>query len=268
MPEVSIITINFNNVVGLKNTVESVISQSFQGKEYIVIDGGSTDGSAQLIEQYSDRLTYWISEKDAGIYNAMNKGIKAAKGEYLLFLNSGDCFVNEQILEKVQAELTGAEIIYGNGILITESGELIPHEMPEALDLVFFSRASLFHPSTFIKRELFDRHGLYNEENRIVSDWEFFLKTIILHNVPVKKIAYNISMIEEGGISRKKENFPMVMGEIEAGLKRHFPPAVLTLLKEHVNLKAELKECLKVRAELNQVSAGLLGRILRKLKSK
>ncbi|MDR2910496.1 MAG: glycosyltransferase [Bacteroidales bacterium] len=92
--KLSIITINLNNVAGLQKTIESVVKQTFTDYEYIVIDGGSTDGSADIIKQHANKITYWVSEPDKGIYNAMNKGIRVAKGEYCLFLNSGDWLIN------------------------------------------------------------------------------------------------------------------------------------------------------------------------------
>ena len=101
MPQLSIITINYNNLAGLQKTFESVFNQTFQDFEYIVIDGGSTDGSKELIEQYHDKIDYWVSEPDSGIYNAMNKGIVRANGEYLQFLNSGDSLLGENILKNV-----------------------------------------------------------------------------------------------------------------------------------------------------------------------
>ena len=97
-PLISIITINFNDKIGLQRTFDSVFAQDFNDFEYIVIDGGSNDGSKELIEENTDKISYWISEPDKGIYNAMNKGIKVANGEYLLFLNSGDKFYNKKSL--------------------------------------------------------------------------------------------------------------------------------------------------------------------------
>ena len=95
----SIITINYNNRDGLRNTIESIINQSYKDYEFIVIDGGSTDGSVDIINEYKDRITYWVSEKDNGIYHAMNKGVKTAHGEYLSFINSGDMLYNDHVLE-------------------------------------------------------------------------------------------------------------------------------------------------------------------------
>ena len=99
MPKLSIITVNLNNREGLRKTAESVVSQTYKDYEWIVIDGGSTDGSKELIEQYAEHISYWVSEPDKGIYNAMNKGIRQAHGEYFLFLNSGDSLCDDDIVE-------------------------------------------------------------------------------------------------------------------------------------------------------------------------
>ncbi|MFT4805390.1 MAG: glycosyltransferase involved in cell wall biosynthesis, partial [Psychroserpens sp.] len=110
--KLSIITINFNNAVGLKKTIESVVNQTSNDFEYIVIDGGSNDGSVDVIKEYEAKVSYWVSEVDKGIYHAMNKGILLAKGDYLEFLNSGDILVNETVIQKIIPELNvGVEIL-------------------------------------------------------------------------------------------------------------------------------------------------------------
>ncbi|MEP7170167.1 MAG: glycosyltransferase, partial [Bacteroidota bacterium] len=101
MPLFSIITVNLNNAAGLKKTIESVVTQTFNDVEYIIIDGASTDGSKEVIKNYETKISYWVSEKDTGIYNAMNKAIKKAKAEYCLFLNSGDSLTNKKVLNDV-----------------------------------------------------------------------------------------------------------------------------------------------------------------------
>ena len=112
--KLSVITVNFNHKEGLKNTINSVICQKdFDDYEFIVIDGGSTDGSKDVIVENSSRISYWVSEKDGGIYNGMNKGIKVAKGEYLIFMNSGDTFYNDHVLADVFYQNCEAEFIVG-----------------------------------------------------------------------------------------------------------------------------------------------------------
>ena len=116
MMKYSIITINYNNKDGLKKTIESVINQSCKDFEYIIIDGGSTDGSVDVIRQYADRINYWISEPDKGVYNAMNKGVAQAHGEYLNFMNSGDCFSDNSVLENIAHSLCSYDIVTGKVI--------------------------------------------------------------------------------------------------------------------------------------------------------
>ena len=111
--KLSIITVNLNNLEGLKKTYESVVCQTFTDYEWIVIDGGSTDGSREFIEQHQDKFAYWCSEPDKGIYNAMNKGIMRAKGEYLNFMNSGDCFACKETLAGVFNKPRKEDILYG-----------------------------------------------------------------------------------------------------------------------------------------------------------
>jgi glycosyltransferase involved in cell wall biosynthesis len=241
----SIITINFNNFAGLSKTIESVLNQTFTYYEYIIIDGASTDGSTELLKKHSEKLKYWVSEPDNGIYNAMNKGIKIASGEYLLFLNSGDYLSGRDTLEKISGYINDEDIIYGNGILETKDGKFLLLEIPESPGLEYFSSNSLHHPSTLIKKRLFEQYGLYNEANRIVSDWEFFIKTIVVNNVIIKKIPFSISINEENGISRLKENEILLKEEINSVLKKYFPLSVLSLLEEYCRMNAEIKRIKK-----------------------
>src|SRR5208283_551554 len=178
--KLSIITVNLNNVSGLRKTIESVVNQKYTDYEYIIIDGFSTDGSVEVIKEFTDKITYWISETDKGIYNAMNKGIKRATGDYCLFLNSGDFFANSRILEKCFEHQFSEDIVYGNMIL-EESGILMTWKIPPKLTFNDFYISSIAHPCSFIKRSLFEKTGNYNEKYKIVSDWEFFLKAIFIH---------------------------------------------------------------------------------------
>jgi glycosyltransferase involved in cell wall biosynthesis len=113
LTKLSIITINYNNADGLQKTIKSVISQTFKNFEYIIIDGHSSDKSIDVIKENENYFAYWCSEKDRGIYDAQNKGIQKAKGDYLLFLNSGDCLENEKVLEKVFALTPKEDLLYG-----------------------------------------------------------------------------------------------------------------------------------------------------------
>lgn len=199
---VTVITINYNNAAGLERTIKSVREQTAQDVEHIVIDGGSTDGSKEIIEKYKSGFSYWVSEPDHGVYDAMNKGIARATGTYLLFLNSGDTLHGNDILSNIQPFLTGNEaIIYGNLNMIKENGSSFINTYPQKLDFNFFKNTSLGHPATFIKSTLFKKYGNYRTDLNIVADWAFFLKTICIEQVSYKKVTLVIANFYEGGIS-------------------------------------------------------------------
>ena len=120
--KISIISINYNNKEGLRKTVESVVNQTYKNFEYIVIDGGSTDDSTDILDEYHEKINYIVSEPDSGIYNAMNKGIKVAKGDYLLFLNSGDCLIDQFVIQKVITELNDKISIYYGNLIYSSNG--------------------------------------------------------------------------------------------------------------------------------------------------
>ena len=202
----SIITINYNDAKGLQKTIESVACQTWKNFEYIVIDGGSVDGSQAVIENYKDSITYSVSEKDKGIYNGMNKGIKEAKGEYLLFLNSGDTLLNNTVLEVVhQSFLSDVSFLCGH-LVYEQDGKTIVKEHPEKMTFSYLVSKTVYHPSTFIKRSLFEKYGLYNEENRIVSDWEFFFKALGLNGESYLKLNHAITDFDMMGISSSNQD--------------------------------------------------------------
>lgn len=175
--KLSIITVNLNNRDGLKRTIDSVVSQTFTDYEWIVIDGGSTDGSRELIEQYSDRFAYWCSEPDKGIYNAMNKGISHAKGEWLQFLNSGDVLYSNNTLASVFSSKYDADVLYGDSIYVGKD-KSFPHICPDPMSLSYLYSDFLNHQATFYNKSVFDRYS-YDETNRIYSDWQLSLRLIL-----------------------------------------------------------------------------------------
>lgn len=197
----SIITVNYNNKKGLKDTIESIIHQSFQDYEFIIIDGGSTDGSTEVIKEYSKYTTYWVSEKDSGIYNGMNKGILHANGEYVNFMNSGDTFYNNQVLNIVSEFIEGQDFIVGKDFHqnpITK--EHATTQLPIRKSMAMFYIQTIPHQSAFIRRALFEGHP-YDETLRIVADWKFYLDKIIIEGKSLQFIDTIICRREQGGIS-------------------------------------------------------------------
>ena len=183
--KLSIITINYNNLEGLKRTYDSVVSQTCQDFEWIIIDGGSTDGSREFIEERQDMFACWCSEPDKGIYNAMNKGIAKAKGEYLNFMNSGDCFYDEHTLEYFYREYTlshNIAVFYGNADFYDDNGTLFIHMvLPDRIDAQFYSNGhNISHQSSFIKSSILKEH-LYDESYKLAADGDFFFWLLLRH---------------------------------------------------------------------------------------
>ena len=206
MTKLSIITINYNNAEGLVRTMESVSCQVFTDYEYIIIDGGSTDGSVDKIKSYLKKINYWISEKDNGVYHAMNKGIDASHGEYCLFLNSGDYLINEKVLSKVFSPNFTEDILYGNMKVDWNNGKITTEKMPKKITFSHMFRDTIWHPVSFIKKKLFDKYGKYNENYKIVADYEFFYKTIIEKKVSSRHLSFPISVFLFNGLSSNPEN--------------------------------------------------------------
>ena len=202
----SIITVNYNNKEGLRQTIESVINQTYRNYEFIVIDGGSTDGSVELLKEYDKQITYWVSEKDNGIYNAMNKGIAKATGDYLNFMNSGDCFFACNVLENVANYQYNADFIVGKDYHYNQKLQKGHASVqPPRTTMIHFFMATLDHQSTFIKRELFDKSP-YDESHRLVSDWIFYTEKIVKENKQVQFIPDIICRREEGGLSEQQHD--------------------------------------------------------------
>lgn len=219
--QITIITINFNNLEGLKKTMTSVFDQTFNNIEYIIIDGGSTDGSKEYIETHQDLLTYWVSESDTGIYNAMNKGIAKATGEYLLFLNSGDWLINKASIEHVEPLEFKSDIIACNIEVIGENIRFVKSP-PKTISFSYLYKDTLPHQSTFIKKYLFNRMGYYDENLLIVADWKFFIQALYKFNSTYSHIDKVLSFYNLEGLSAQKENMIKLKKEREVTLETEF----------------------------------------------
>lgn len=224
--KISIITINYNDKNGLEKTIQSVISQRYKNIEFIIIDGNSADGSKEIIDNFAPNLAYWISEPDSGIYNAMNKGIKVATGDYLLFLNSGDSLHDNRVLENVNALMGEGRDIYYGDIIYDEVNQRNKVTFPDVLTFAFFFERNISHQASFIKRHLFDTIFLYNENLKIVSDWEFFTYAICKREVSYQHLDLLVTNYDATGISSNTENHPSMFIEREASLNKYFPEFV------------------------------------------
>ena len=237
--ELSIITINYNNRDGLKKTIDSVMSQTYKGFEWILIDGGSTDGGKELILQHQDCFSFWCSEPDKGIYNAMNKGIDRATGNYLLFLNSGDVFFDSSVLERVMSGPLDADIVSGQMVRMDNLQPLRHYQSDIVLQLF---TGSLNHQASFIRRELLETIK-YDERLRIVSDWKFWWDSIVFHQCSFKEIDLCVSKQDMSGISLSDKYKAVHMSERKQVLDSFFPPLIIKSFENYVSLRnrAEIK---------------------------
>ena len=171
-PLISIITVSFNSVSTIEKTILSIINQTYTNIEYIIIDGGSTDGTVDIIKKYSDKISYWISEPDNGIYDAMNKGALKATGEYIQYINSSDIIYKNTTTEDIIKISDNADIIYGDLIVDKEIGKF--HLTPAPLNDFNF-RFPIFHPSTWIKKEILLQY-MFDTQYTIAADFDLFRK--------------------------------------------------------------------------------------------
>lgn len=252
--KISIITINFNNSEGLAKTIKSVINQTYSDIEYLIIDGGSVDDSSDIAKSYKDNISYFISEPDNGIYHAMNKGIKQATGDYLLFLNSGDNLLNHEIISNVVKEGLTHDLIFGD-LLFFDKDKEWPWYLSDELTFNSFYKGTIPHPSTFIKKQLFDIVGYYDENLKIVADWKFFILATAKFNCSYKHIPLIITAYSFDGLSSKPGNLKLIDNERSQVLNQEFPLFVkdfnaLAVLREEMK---QIKYFIKTRHWLRNI---------------
>ncbi len=206
--KLSIITINRNNAAGLEATMQSVLNQTCCEFQYVIIDGASSDSSIELIRSYADKFgprLKWISEPDKGIYNAMNKGIRMASGEYVQFLNSGDRLASNGVTEKMYKALENngyPSILYGNMLKDMPYG-ILRDRCFAGQDITFlgFYNGTLNHSPAYIRKTLFDKYGFYDESLKIVSDWKWYLLAIVLGEEKPVYTDLDVTLFDMNGIS-------------------------------------------------------------------
>lgn len=197
--KLSIITITLNNREGFLRTVESIVGQTFRNFEFIVVDGGSSDGSVEIIKHYADYISWWCSEPDNGIYDAMNKGIANSHGEYLLFLNSADTFYDRNVLSEVVPYLQGKDFYVGDEI----RGDWrlsVRVNTPQQICKTILS-GFIPHQATFINRRIFDLYGPYRCDKKYVSDWWMFFNALIVGDATIEKLPMTTTVFDMCGIS-------------------------------------------------------------------
>lgn len=242
--KLSIITINYNNAAGLRKTVQSVAEQlpCDLAVEHIIVDGNSTDESVQIIRNYEQQISAssisltWVSEPDKGIYNAMNKGIRMASGEYIQILNSGDCLASASVIKATYDALEKHQyppILYGNMLKTKDWTHFVRDTSGACSDytpqsFLYFYNGTLNHDCAYIRRALFDKFGYYNETMQICADWEWYVRAIVLGRTPAVYVNVDVTQFDMNGISESNDTGrAIIRQERRAYLEQILPPAIL-----------------------------------------
>ena len=240
----SIVTINFNNAEGLRRTLTSVASQTCKQIEHVIVDAASTDGSVDIIKEYAEKADYpvlWISKKDKGVYNGMNIGIKRATGEYIQILNSGDVLAAPDVTERMVKEVERVNgltnervpILYGNMLKSYDGKSIIYKDTcgsgmytPESF--LYFYKGTLNHDCAYIRRELFEKYGLYNEDMKICSDWEWYVRAIVLGGEKAVYTDIDVTIFDMNGVSESHgKNAELIKKERREYLEKILPATIL-----------------------------------------
>ncbi len=206
VPKISIITVSFNSQSTIKHTIQSVATQDYRYKEYILIDGKSTDWTLDIISFLKHKIDYFVSEKDHGIYNAMNKGIKASSGDIIGILNSDDFYSNNKVLSKVANifEETDCDCLYGDLVYVDKG---------DARKIVRYWKSGKYskkkirmgwmlpHPTFFVKKEIYEKYGLYNQKLKTAADYEMILRLLHKDNIKVEYLPEILIKMRSGGES-------------------------------------------------------------------
>ncbi len=234
-PIISIITVTYNAAKVLEPTIQSIIKQTFSSYEYIIIDGGSTDGTVDIIKKYEPHLTYWVSEPDKGLYDAMNKGMQAARGEYIWFMNAGDEIYDLHTLNQLfTSAKQNADIYYGDALFFTQTGEVTglrsevtPHKLPSDLNWKSLQHGMVVCHQSFIARKAIA--PLYDLSHPYCADVDWEIKCL----KRAKKVVHTgliLSRYLTGGFSKK--NLYKSLLDRFAVLKSHY--GIFTTIQSHI----------------------------------
>lgn len=222
LDKISIITVVYNRKDDLEKTLNSILSQSYSNIELIIVDGGSTDGTLEVIKNYHQQISRWVSEPDKNIYHAMNKGISMCSGKWLNFMNAGDIFYDKDVVKNVFDKDYGSEdILLGKSIIAYEN---FSREYRNGNKAEIWKGARFIHQSCFIKAA-FQKNNLYNDQNEISADFEFFFRAIELHKIETADLDLFVSIFQAGGLSDNRrvqgliENYKIVRKKYRYSIK-------------------------------------------------
>lgn len=221
-------SVNKNNYKGLVTTLESLLNIDRNNQKYhLIIDGNSNDFESSLESLRQKYVFEYISENDAGIYNAMNKGIALSKTNRLLFLNSGDSVINESVFDKFINYHPDHDLVYSNVVKIFDNGNNVQHLFPDKLSLDYMISYGLPHQATIINRSLFNKVGFYNENYKIISDWVFFMEALFFHNASYKYLNEDVVYFDGSGISNQSKYLKSIIREQIHYISKRFPTKLI-----------------------------------------
>ncbi len=224
--KVSVITVCYNAQDTIEDTIKSVVSQTYKNIEHIVIDGLSADNTTDIINKYTSQISYFVSEKDYGIYNAMNKAIKKSTGDILYFLNANDYLFDENVVQDVvnHFEKTKADIVFGDMSFIKENGKEKERRSFELVDKLFLTSENICHQGTFYKRKVFSSCGLYDENYRLFADYDLNLKAILKKKLKARYLNRTIAKFTLDGQSNSDKLKTTQDKEKKEILNKYFKP--------------------------------------------
>lgn len=231
-PLISVVTVCLNEPY-LERTCESIVNQTFQDFEWIVIDGGSNEATLAIFEKYKSRMDYFVSESDGGIYFGMNKGIQQANGKWVNFLNAGDCFAQNSVLSAVSGHIhdgmTGSTVLYGDYI-ITDGQDYNIMKNPETIDKECLFYTMPHHETCFFKKQVFESYGHYNTAYSLCADWDFTLNLLTRHQCAFYKIDVPILVYSQDG--RSAANKSKIFEELSKIRSMYFSQEEILMFKK------------------------------------
>ncbi|MDE6860119.1 MAG: glycosyltransferase [Duncaniella sp.] len=231
--KISVVTVCYNAVDTLEETMLSVLNQTYPHVEYIVIDGGSTDGTVDIIKKYSDRLAHWVSEPDSGIYDAMNKGIRAATGDYINFMNAGDKFYNDNVITRILNYNCNADFLVGIAQYRKVNGKRIRYWTPIHKHFEFSeikNGHAVNHQSSFIRRSLLTSG--YDINYRIIADDLFFIKSVVFEGATYQPLNIIVAIYDGFGISNNINTQRKIEAERIHFYTQHNPLNILPVYRD------------------------------------
>ena len=225
-PKVTVITVCLNSKDFLESAIKSLFAQTYPNIEYLIIDGGSEDGSIEIINKYKNRIDVILMEKDNGVFDAMNKGIRLATGEIIYFLNSDDRFYDNEVVEEAVAVFKDnkwADFIYGNiAVYDPIKDKAYIEKYPCRVSKWLFIRKTIGHPATFFRAACFKKTGYFNDGYKIASDYEWYLRAIYINKLKAFHIEKNISVFRLGGMSTSRKYRDLYFSERRTIQRQYF----------------------------------------------